>query len=89
MKNDGFVYINQHCFSLYSTSFHVGSGCSTSHYYIKNIELAKKVFDAGSEEGIDMNILDIGGGFSGRMGTEDIFLQVIRFRMSYWNHICQ
>ena len=44
---------------------------------MKNIELAKQVFDIASEEGIQMNILDIGGGFSGRKETESAFLQVI------------
>ena len=61
---------------MHPIRFHIGSGCTRPDFYVKNIELAKQVFDIASEEGIEMNILDIGGGFSGRKETESAFLQV-------------
>ena len=38
--------------------------------YIKSIEFAKKVFDLAEEEGIHMNVLDIGGGLYGDSRAE-------------------
>ena len=44
-------------------SFHVGSGCQDPDQYRGAIESALKVFEIASDLGIEMNILDIGGGF--------------------------
>lgn len=46
-------------------SFHVGSGCRDPNAYSKAIKEAKKVFQCGEDLGFNMNIVDIGGGFSG------------------------
>lgn len=51
--------------NLVGVSFHVGSNCKDKNTYYKSIKDAKNVFDYAKEQGIDMNILDIGGGFSG------------------------
>lgn len=51
--------------NLVGVSFHVGSNCKDKNTYYKSIKDAKTVFDYAKDQGIDMNILDIGGGFSG------------------------
>jgi ornithine decarboxylase len=45
--------------------FHVGSGCQDVSSYRRALLDARKVFDLGTELGLRMNILDIGGGFPG------------------------
>lgn len=45
-------------------SFHVGSGASDTTALIKAVRDARGVFDLGAEFGFDMNVLDVGGGFS-------------------------
>lgn len=53
-------------------SFHVGSGgCSFSAYH-DSILNAKKVFELAKQKGMpDLDILDIGGGFSMSAETEE------------------
>ncbi|XP_068192488.1 ornithine decarboxylase-like [Antennarius striatus] len=46
-------------------SFHVGSGCTDSAAFKQAIADARYAFDIGSLMGFQMNLLDIGGGFSG------------------------
>ncbi|XP_037649018.1 ornithine decarboxylase-like isoform X1 [Sebastes umbrosus] len=47
-------------------SFHVGSGCTGSSAFKQAIADARRVFDIANSLGIQMSLLDIGGGFSGR-----------------------
>ncbi|KAK5856846.1 hypothetical protein PBY51_008413 [Eleginops maclovinus] len=47
-------------------SFHVGSGCTGSLAFQRAIADARRVFDIASVLGVQMSLLDIGGGFSGR-----------------------
>ncbi|XP_068605993.1 ornithine decarboxylase-like [Brachionichthys hirsutus] len=47
-------------------SFHVGSGCTDSVAFMQAIADARHAFDIGNLLGFQMNLLDIGGGFSGR-----------------------
>ncbi|XP_075879685.1 ornithine decarboxylase-like [Nelusetta ayraudi] len=47
-------------------SFHVGSGCTESSVFKQAIADARHVFDRAVMLGFQMNLLDIGGGFSGR-----------------------
>ncbi|KAM9346590.1 ornithine decarboxylase-like [Symphorus nematophorus] len=47
-------------------SFHVGSGCTGSLSFKQAIADARHVFDIANLLGIQMSVLDIGGGFSGR-----------------------
>jgi len=46
-------------------SFHVGSGCTNPYLYEKAIAQAKWTFDLAEQEGFNMSLLDIGGGFEG------------------------
>jgi ornithine decarboxylase len=62
--------------NIIGISFHVGSGCSSTHTYIHAIENARKAFDIGIEQGFDMHLLDIGGGFPG-VDTEKISFEEI------------
>jgi diaminopimelate decarboxylase len=46
-------------------SFHVGSGCSSSDIFYNAINECKKAYDIALKIGIDISIIDIGGGFPG------------------------
>jgi len=46
-------------------SFHVGSGQQTVEAYIDALERARAVFDLAENIGIELKVLDIGGGFPG------------------------
>lgn len=47
--------------------FHVGSSCRDASQYYSAIKLAKEAFDIGKQNGYNMNVLDIGGGFPGNV----------------------
>lgn len=49
-------------------SFHVGSKCLDSESYVKAIKDARDVFNVGKKYGMNMYLLDIGGGFPGSEG---------------------
>jgi len=51
--------------SVIGVSFHVGSGCMSVSAFTYALEMARKVFDLAETMGIQMNVLDIGGGFPG------------------------
>ncbi len=55
-------------------SFHVGSNCKCPKQYYEAIKLAKNTFDIGKTVGFKMNIIDIGGGFSGVAGEEQLLI---------------
>ncbi|KAM4580310.1 antizyme inhibitor 1-like isoform 2-T3 [Odontesthes bonariensis] len=44
---------------------HISSSCEDDQVYVHAVSDARCVFDMGEEIGFNMNILDIGGGFSG------------------------
>lgn len=46
-------------------SFHVGSGCFNEVAYASALTLVRKVFDDAQKLGINLKLVDIGGGFSG------------------------
>jgi ornithine decarboxylase len=50
---------------LIGVSFHVGSGCQDTDSFEKAISSARKVFDMAKQNGFQMKLLDIGGGFPG------------------------
>ncbi|XP_068587582.1 ornithine decarboxylase-like [Cebidichthys violaceus] len=54
-------------------SFHVGSGCTGSLAFKQAIADARSVFDMGNLLGLQMSLLDIGGGFSGREDCQVAF----------------
>lgn len=51
--------------NLVGVSFHVGSGCGDATAFTKAAYDAKKVFQMAEDEGFQMKVLDIGGGFPG------------------------
>lgn len=46
-------------------SFHVGSGCGDPTAFARSAADARQVFEWGKELGLNMHVLDIGGGFQG------------------------
>ncbi|KAK4701777.1 ornithine decarboxylase, partial [Phenoliferia sp. Uapishka_3] len=44
-------------------SFHVGSGCTNPELYRDAVKSARWAFDVAKEEGFDLTLLDVGGGF--------------------------
>lgn len=46
-------------------SFHVGSGCFNEVAYSSALTLVRRVFDDAKKFGIELELVDIGGGFSG------------------------
>ena len=50
-------------FEVKGVSFHVGSQCTNFNNYITAFELVKKLFDEAAAQGINLKLIDIGGGF--------------------------
>ena len=46
-------------------SFHVGSGCSSADTFYSAIQECRKAYEIAAKIGIDISIIDIGGGFPG------------------------
>ncbi|KYR00772.1 group IV decarboxylase [Tieghemostelium lacteum] len=46
-------------------SFHVGSGCFDAVAYDSALTMVKKVFDMAKNLGMELKLVDVGGGFSG------------------------
>jgi diaminopimelate decarboxylase len=67
-------------------SFHVGSGVQDPKAYVPILHQSKKVFDIANSLGLDLNVLDIGGGFPGHQGSLKHFEAVCRYSM-YIIHI--
>ena len=55
-------------------TFHVGSQCTSPENYISALQISKNIFNAAYNEGILLDVLDIGGGFpiGYRMGVPTI-----------------
>ena len=56
-----------------STSFHCGSGCEDAQAYPSALVMARAVFDLASQQGLQLTLLDIGGGFPGWDGSEFVY----------------
>lgn len=50
---------------MVGVSFHVGSACKNLATFSGAIESAREIFDMGEAMGHSMELLDIGGGFTG------------------------
>jgi len=50
-------------------SFHVGSGCLSADAFVDAVRYAHSVYCSAQEMGINMTLLDIGGGFPGSSDT--------------------
>ena len=55
---------------IVGVAFHVGSGNDSTDAHKDAIIRAKKVFDKGKEYGFVMNLLDFGGGWSGKLADD-------------------
>lgn len=55
--------------------FHIGSNVTDPHAYKKAIADSRRVFDWGQEQGFQMKILDIGGGFPGEERLNREFIE--------------
>lgn len=58
-------------------SFHVGSQCLDARRYVEALETTRKVFDEVAQHGIDLEMIDIGGGFPVRYIDEKIDLEAM------------
>ena len=73
--------------TVHLSSFHVGCSCKNASTYSRAIEMAHKVFTHGKSIGLDLTILDIGGGFPGHRGGERHFSELastIRSALAKW-----
>jgi ornithine decarboxylase len=59
--------------NMVGVSFHVGSGCEDAQAYWTALEYCKKVFEIASILEIQMNLIDIGGGFPGTTDAKVTF----------------
>lgn len=59
--------------NIIGVSFHVGSGCEEAQVYWTALVDCKKVFEISKELNIDMNLIDIGGGFPGTSNSKVSF----------------
>ena len=50
--------------NIVGISFHIGSGAMNPNAFIDALSKARKLYNLGNTYGYDMNIIDIGGGFS-------------------------
>ncbi|CAM9716060.1 unnamed protein product [Chrysoparadoxa australica] len=55
---------------LVGLSFHCGSGCFNASAYPTAIKVARQVFDMAASQGVQISLIDIGGGFPGWDGSE-------------------
>ncbi len=53
-------------------SFHVGSQCLSDQRWVEALETTRKVFDAAKAAGMELEMVDIGGGFPVRYGNEAV-----------------
>ena len=60
----------------------MGSGISNPSDLLVEMNNARHIFDIALQDGFHMDILDIGGGFYGRKGTEEQLLNVGQFTPS-------
>ena len=56
-------------------SFHVGSQCLDAMRYVEALESTRELFDRAAQEGLELEMVDIGGGFPVRYVDEDIDLE--------------
>lgn len=58
-------------------SFHVGSQCLDAHRFVEALEAARRVFDDAARQGLQLTMIDIGGGFPVRYLDEEIDLEAM------------
>jgi len=57
------TYCKENNLNLKGIAFHAGSPCRSAEAYIKYLEITKKLIIFARSLGLDLNIIDIGGGF--------------------------
>lgn len=62
--------------------FHVGSQCTNPKAYINGLETCRKIFDEAREEGFELKVLDIGGGFPMSVTGEHIDVEDLTAQIS-------
>jgi ornithine decarboxylase len=55
--------------------FHVGSQCLEAQRFVEALDQVRAVFDQGARQGLDLEMIDIGGGFPVRYGSEVIDIE--------------
>ena len=55
--------------SVVGVCFHVGSGCNDTSAYVRAVRDARHAVDLAADVGINMSVVDIGGGFPGDRDT--------------------
>eukprot|EP01091_Cochliopodium_minus_P020457 TRINITY_DN8957_c0_g1_i1.p1 TRINITY_DN8957_c0_g1~~TRINITY_DN8957_c0_g1_i1.p1 ORF type:complete len:722 (+),score=265.08 TRINITY_DN8957_c0_g1_i1:145-2310(+) len=73
--------------NLIGVSFHVGSGCFSNQAWPDAIKLARQIWDIAVEEGFQMKLLDIGGGFPGTDNTKLKFPDIAEAACNSLNEI--
>ena len=63
--------------SLVGFSFHVGSGCKSVDSYFSAIQTCREAYDIAFKHSININIIDIGGGFPGIYSENSINIEQI------------
>ncbi|KAJ2105246.1 Ornithine decarboxylase [Coemansia sp. RSA 922] len=58
-------------------SFHVGSGCKSEAAFSDAVERARRVFDQADALGLQLSLLDVGGGFPGRNDPAGLDFDVV------------
>ncbi|KAI0560410.1 Ornithine decarboxylase [Gracilaria domingensis] len=69
--------VSNYSLNLVGVAFHVGSACGQVQSYIQALHDARAVFDVAAEEGIQLSVLDIGGGFPGYDGDTNVTFRQI------------
>ncbi|XP_055979463.1 ornithine decarboxylase-like [Sorex fumeus] len=62
--------------AVVGVSFHVGSDCQSAHAFTQALEDSRHVIEMGRRMGYDIRLLDIGGGFPGKEGSEPKFEEI-------------
>lgn len=63
---------NNHNMEVVGFAFHVGSGGDSTNAYETAMEFVDKAIEVGKEHGINIQLLDIGGGFTGALADENL-----------------
>jgi len=72
-----FTLMNTLKLNLVGFSFHVGSGCRSLDNYYNAIKACKEAYDIALNNNININIIDIGGGFPGIYSENNINIEQI------------
>eukprot|EP00178_Gracilaria_changii_P016277 TRINITY_DN461_c0_g1_i1.p1 TRINITY_DN461_c0_g1~~TRINITY_DN461_c0_g1_i1.p1 ORF type:complete len:415 (-),score=59.19 TRINITY_DN461_c0_g1_i1:880-2124(-) len=69
--------IKGYSLNLVGVAFHVGSACGLVESYVQALHDAREVFDEAAQYGIQLSVLDIGGGFPGFDGDTNVTFKQI------------